>query len=150
MLKPGGFLGRLGRAGHPAGGSNKPSDLTLWGDPRSRLNKVWGSSSSRCFSSQVDNLHSSRLGLGHRSGAGSGGDSVSQDSTLHACFLLAGFPSQAGRRGRARFHLGVHQAIFKKVVTFSNPGNSLVSDPHEGILQTTVSWKTCLIKHLGS
>lgn len=41
MLKPGGFLDRSGRAGHPASGSNKPPDLNLWEDPRSRLNKVW-------------------------------------------------------------------------------------------------------------
>lgn len=30
MLKPGGFLDRSGRAGHPASGSNKPPDLNLW------------------------------------------------------------------------------------------------------------------------
>lgn len=41
MLKPGGFLDRLGRAGHPANGSDKPPDLNSWEDPWSRLNKKW-------------------------------------------------------------------------------------------------------------
>lgn len=108
-------------------------DLNLWEEPWSGLNKEWA------FQLRQVPIVSRPLLRNH-----SVGDSVSQDSTLHDCFLLFSFLGQMGRSGRARFFWGAHLAIFKRVVTFSNPGNPPMSKPTKSTLQIAISWKTIL------